>query len=112
MKQLQEYIKSVNVLYKRFKLACENMTIANAPEYRLVLSAKVNPGLAFTSAYNMPVSDQIAALVPVRQLGAKVTHTRDLVLCLHDGTVQYISDMHPFYDALHYVCLFPNGDRG
>jgi hypothetical protein len=112
MAQLLAFIKSENILYESFKLACENRTIDDAPEYRLILSAGVKPSLAFTGAYNMPTSDQIAAVVPVRQVGAASTSTRDLILCLHDGSVQFISDMHQFYDALHYVLMFPHGDRG
>ena len=37
---------------------------------------------------------------------------RDIVLKLHDKTLQSISETHPSYDPLHYVLLFPRGDDG
>ncbi|PKY39566.1 hypothetical protein RhiirA4_312718, partial [Rhizophagus irregularis] len=37
---------------------------------------------------------------------------RDILLRLRDGGLQRISELHPSYDPLHYVLLFPNGDDG
>jgi hypothetical protein len=37
---------------------------------------------------------------------------RNIVLNLHDGTLQRISELHPSYDPLQYMLLFPNGDDG
>jgi hypothetical protein len=37
---------------------------------------------------------------------------RDIVLNLHDGTLQRISKLHPSYDLLQYMLLFSNGDDG
>ncbi|PKK52505.1 hypothetical protein RhiirC2_803212 [Rhizophagus irregularis] len=35
---------------------------------------------------------------------------QDIVLNLRDGTLQRISELHPSYNPLQYVLLFPNGD--
>lgn len=37
---------------------------------------------------------------------------RDIVLKLRDEALQRISELHPSYDPLQYVLLFPNGDDG
>ena len=63
-------------------------------------------------ASSRPKSSQLALLVPVTTAGIDITPNRDGVLTLHDGHVQYVNDLHPFYEALHYVVLFPNGVRG
>ncbi len=36
----------------------------------------------------------------------------DILLKLHDGGLQRISELHLSYDSLHYVLLFPKGDDG
>jgi hypothetical protein len=37
---------------------------------------------------------------------------QDILLRMHDGGMQRISEIHPSYDFLHYVLLFPKGDDG
>ncbi|RIA79147.1 hypothetical protein C1645_680001, partial [Glomus cerebriforme] len=37
---------------------------------------------------------------------------RDILLRLCNRDLQKISKLHPLYDPLHYVLLFPNGDNG
>jgi len=36
----------------------------------------------------------------------------DILLRLHNGGLQRISELYPSYDALHYILLFPRGDNG
>jgi len=40
------------------------------------------------------------------------TANRDILLRMHDGDLQRISEIHPSYDPLHYILLFPRGDDG
>ena len=45
--------------------------------------------------------------------GCDVTPSnRDILLRLRHGGFQRISEVHPSYDPLHYVLLFPKGDDG
>ncbi len=37
---------------------------------------------------------------------------RDIILRMHDGGLQRISETHPFYNPLHYVLLFSHDDDG
>jgi hypothetical protein len=58
----------------------------------------------------MPTSSNVAVLV--QATGMNGVGTKDIVLNLRDGTVNRMHDLHPSFDALHYVLLFPHGDNG
>ena len=62
--------------------------------------------------YNLPTAgtSEIAAILPGS--GDVLTHFRDIILHRLDGGLQQISELHPFYPALHYVLLFPTGQLG
>src|SRR6266545_1693462 len=63
--------------------------------------------------YNLPTaaSNEIAIILPGD--GDKVQGSRDIILYRRNGQgLQRISDLHPFYQALHYVLLFPTGQFG
>lgn len=61
--------------------------------------------------YNAPSTSEVAAIMfgDGHELHAS---NRDIVLRLHNGGLQRISEIHPSYDPLHYVLLFPQGDDG
>ncbi|GES85174.1 transcriptional factor B3 [Rhizophagus clarus] len=40
------------------------------------------------------------------------TANRDILLKMRNGNLQRISEIHPSYDPLHYILLFPRGDDG
>jgi len=63
--------------------------------------------------YNLPTaaSNEIAIILPGD--GDDVQGSRDITLYRRNGQgLQCISDLHPFYQALHYVLLFPTGQFG
>jgi hypothetical protein len=63
--------------------------------------------------YNLPTaaSNEIAVILPGD--GDEVQGSRDIVLYRRNGQgLQRISDLHPLYQALHYVLLFPTGQFG
>src|ERR1700724_1848028 len=60
--------------------------------------------------YNLPAaaSNEIAAIIPGS--GEEPTEGRDIILHRKAGKgLKRISELHPFYPALHYVLLFPTG---
>lgn len=60
--------------------------------------------------YNLPsaASNEIAIILPGDDETPEAA--RDIILyCCQDQPLQCISDPHPFYQALHYVLLFPTG---
>ena len=63
--------------------------------------------------YNLPsaASNEIAVYLPGD--GETPESGRDIILFRHGGQpLQRISDLHPFYQALHYVLLFPTRQFG
>ena len=61
--------------------------------------------------YNAPTASDVAAIMIGDGYDINPSN-RDILLRLHDGGLQRISELHPSYDPLHYVLLFPKGDDG
>ena len=61
--------------------------------------------------YNAPTASDVAAIMIGDDYNVDPSN-RDILLKLHDGGLQRISELHPSYDPLHYVLLFPKGDDG
>jgi len=112
LEKLETALKRDNILYETFQLNKEQMSIVNAPEMHLVLTSHLRDRNAFTGAYNMPKSSQIALLVPASPARMSFVDSRAIVLTLKGGDLQYISDIHHLYDAWHYVLLFSHGESG
>ena len=63
--------------------------------------------------YNLPTatSNEIAAIIP--ESGDQPTASWDIILYSKAGDgLKHISELHPFYSALHYVLLFSTGQLG
>ena len=59
---------------------------------------------------NKPVAGQMAVLMPGD--GSDMVENRDILLTTTQGELNRISELHPSYDPLQYVILFPTGDFG
>ena len=59
--------------------------------------------------YEVPISSDVAALMIGDGYDIEPSN-RDILLNQHQGGLQRISELHPSYDPLHYVLLFPKGD--
>ena len=62
--------------------------------------------------YNLPTVDEIAAIIPEDGSNPNVKTHHDIVVCLQDGGLHQISNLHPSYLPLHYVLLFSHGEEG
>ena len=60
--------------------------------------------------HNKPAAGQIAVLMPGD--GSQTVERRDVLLTTQQGFIRRINEMHPSYDPLQYVLLFPIGDLG
>ena len=63
--------------------------------------------------YNLPTasSNEIAVIIPGS--GDEPTAGRNIILHHNAGEgLKHISELHPFYPALHYVLLFPTEQLG
>ncbi|KIJ08826.1 hypothetical protein PAXINDRAFT_41049, partial [Paxillus involutus ATCC 200175] len=61
--------------------------------------------------YNLSTANEIAAVIPGDGSDA-MNENRDIVLRLQAGGLHRISHLHHAYSTLHYVLLFPKGEKG
>ncbi len=61
--------------------------------------------------YNTPTASNVAVIMIGNGYDVNPSN-RDILLRLRDRGLQKISELHPSYDPLHYVLLFPKGDNG
>ena len=91
--------------YRNFRAARDYMLNNPVDEQRLVLVANPHPSNGeHAGRYNVPVSNDIAVLMP-----DDVPFVKDLVLRRCDDNYEYVSDLNEMYDSLQYPLLFPFG---
>ena len=61
--------------------------------------------------YGAPTSSDVAVLMIGDGCDIEPSN-RDILLSQREGGIKKISELHPSYDPLHYVLLFPRGDDG
>ena len=71
-------------------------------DYQVTL--RLTPGTN-RGMYNLPTVNEVAFILP----GTVVTEPRDIVLRLHGGLLEHISDLNPAYATLQYPLLLPHG---
>ncbi|KAG2210181.1 hypothetical protein INT45_004502 [Circinella minor] len=61
--------------------------------------------------YNRPTGDEVGLLIVDGSYKGQ-SGDRDIVVQTRSNQMQWISVNHRFYDAMHYVLMFPQGDEG
>ena len=111
---LQQMIKSVNPYAHTYLQVGETLTANPACDIKLVLrspSKQVDP-----HRYNLPTGTDVAVIMPADTL--ETPCKRDVVVYKSaqdhpSGQVlMKIDTIHPMYDPLMYVLMFPFGDKG
>ncbi|KAJ2924672.1 hypothetical protein H1R20_g12432, partial [Candolleomyces eurysporus] len=74
----------------------------NNINYQVTL--RLTPGTN-RGVYNLPTVNEVAFILP----GTVVTEPRDIILRLHGGLLERISDLNPAYVTLQYPLLLPHG---
>ncbi len=82
------------------------MPVADQSDYQLLLSSETKPADAHKRTYNTPSVAELAAIVRKSSSLSANDEKRQLVLQLRTGSIQLISTMHRWHDALHYVPNF------
>ena len=110
MQNLQDMLHCHHHGVALYKSAME-MTRNMPPEHQCKIGLRYDPGTD-CRRYNLStMSGEIAVVIPGTEEG--MSNSRDIVLYRRQGEHhQRISDLHPFYPALHYVLLFPMGQMG
>ena len=109
IEKLQTMIHKYNHLLKTFP-GLSNFSKQNVDEITFQLREKKQ------RKYDLPEANEVGAIIPTHESTSK---NRELTLAIRikkDGTtiqkLQKISQFHAFYDALHYVLLYPSGESG
>ncbi len=111
MSQLQDLMQDVNpyvALYRHAYLIMKDKPREEYPNIEVRLH--VGDGTD-GRRYNLPTVDELAAIIP-GDGSEPVKNDRDIVLHMHDDSLKRISQLHPSYQPLHYVLLFPHGELG
>jgi hypothetical protein len=118
LERLTQEIHTVNPFIPLYKTAKERLEAASSQDGNL--RVLLNPQLrlivesgADRRRHNLPTSNEVAAIIPDEYGDAGF---RDIVLAHRnsDANRQFsiINPNHAAYMPLHYVLLFPNGERG
>ena len=103
---IQATLDEVNPYVQSFRMMRSRYQADRTQELsmRLIYDASTD-----SRQYNAPTAQEVAAIV----VGAEIADRgRDVLLLPTGGSFTRISDMHPAYQSLHYVLLFPRGEKG
>lgn len=123
LRDLDEVLRHCSLHYQTYVTAEEYLRTNSQPDRRTVaLDARmqlVYDGTQDERRYNLPVSDELAALIPDTvegEYGRKSFRDVTLINRTTGANGRYhldkIDPSNPSYMSLHYVLLFPYGDAG
>ena len=104
MPKLQNLMKEVNPYVKDFMHICE-IPDEQLKEGKLVISCKERPKGAHERTYNKQTSLSEVSILTNSEPG-------DIVLRKREGGLQFVYDIHPAAQPLHFTLLFPHGTKG
>jgi len=111
MTELQAMMHETHPYVPLYKQAFQIMR-AKPPEQQKKVVVKLHVDKnADGRRYNLPTTDEIAAIIPGDGSEERSDH-RDIVVRLTGGGLKCISHLHPSYSTLHYTMLFPRGEEG
>ena len=99
---LGNMLKEHNAYAKVFRQAAS----LHDPDVTIMLHCESNVD---PRTYNVPRVSEVAAFIPG---GTNVNAPRQILVHLRTGGVKRITDRPSAYDPLHYVLLFPRGEKG
>ncbi len=108
LQNLQNILNMVNPYIHVFRQARDIFQTSETSNVSMVIHSDRTQDLR---RYGAPTSSDVAALMIGDGHDINPSN-RDILLGTHEGGLQRISELHPSYDALHYVLLFPKGDDG
>ena len=104
MKKLQTMLINLNPFVKDFIQICE-IPDEEISEGKLVISCKARPDGEHARRYNAQQSLSEVSVLTNCESG-------DLVIRKRGGGLQFINDIHPSAQPLHFILLFPHGTKG
>ena len=104
LEELQAMMYRINPFIPQFITAAEHIRSGELGDVAMVISAENTPDARH---YNVPSESEIGVLIVEND--DVEANRRDIVLGARSNELQFISEMHRLYDALHYVLIFPEG---
>ena len=104
LEELQGMMYRVNPFIPQFITAAERVRNGEVGDVAMVINAENTPD---PRRYNAPNEAEIGILIVEND--DVEANRRDIVLRARSNELQFISEMHRLYDALHYVLIFPEG---
>ena len=108
LQNLQNMLHTVNPYIKAFRQARDIIQTSETSDISMLIHSDRTQDLR---RYGAPTSSDVAALMIGDGYDIEPLN-RNILLSRCEGDLQRISELHPSYDPLHYVLLFPRGDDG
>ena len=106
--KINDIVKKYNPYFEQFKSAFEHLwENEHESNFRFTLVTDTSTD---QRRYNMPVANEIAALVPTTS--GETIPSRDIIVQYRGGGLQRIFDTSPLYLPLYYVLLCPREEQG
>ena len=108
LQNLQDMLNTVNPYIQVFRQAWDIIQASEVSDLSMVIHSDRTRNL---HRYGTLTSSDVAALMIGDGCDIEPSN-RDILLSKCEGDIQKISELHPSYDPLYYVLLFPKGDDG
>lgn len=108
----EDLIEGLAAMFKRENLYAKTFEYAaklDVPNAVVKIFARPGPQ---SRSYNLPSAPQVAVMVPDSESMAIAGNTRDIIVRKRGGGLQHISEFNVAFDPLHFVMMFPRGERG
>lgn len=107
--QLQDMIFNHNPFAHIYRRAADLLGDEQRNNFSIVIHSDRSSSRGHAGQFLRPASGEIAAVVPSYP---SPTAYRDIVIRPHGQGLMHIDELHPLYDPLHYVLMFPRGEQG
>lgn len=99
-----------NPLARLYRRAAD--MLGNEPniDFSITFHSDRSPSRGHRGQFLRPATGEIAAVVPTSS--SSITPYRDIVVRRRGQGILRIDELHPLYDPLHYVLMFPRGEQG
>jgi len=108
LQNLQNMLDVANPYIQVFRQARDIIQASETSDVSMVIHGDRTKNL---HRYEAPTSSDVAVLMIGDGCDIEPSN-RNILLRQREGGLQKISELHPSYDPLHYVLLFPRGDNG
>lgn len=108
--ELQEMLFIQNPLARIYRRAADMLQNEPDNDFSITFHSDRSSTRGHRGQFLRPAKGEIAAVVPI--YSSNITPYRDIVIHRQGHGLIHIDELHPLYDPLHYVLMFPRGEQG